>query len=75
MTRIIPKEHVKNGYVMDLMWAKAMFGFRLSCCFPGQSYKGSIISKTSQTDRNKVCPAHITLFFTVLSFTGFYWYF
>jgi len=24
---------VKNGYVMDLMWAKAMFGFRLSCCF------------------------------------------
>jgi len=27
---------VKNGYVRDLMGAKAMFGFRLSCCFPSQ---------------------------------------
>jgi len=29
-------EYVKNGYVRDLMWAKAMFGFRRSCCFPSQ---------------------------------------
>jgi len=27
---------MKNRYVRDLMWAKAMFGFRLSCCFPSQ---------------------------------------
>jgi len=36
MTKINPKEHVKNGYARDFMWAKAMFGFRLSCCFSSQ---------------------------------------
>jgi len=27
---------MKNGYARDLMWAKAMFVFCLSCCFSSQ---------------------------------------
>jgi len=39
---------VKNGYVRDLMWLKAMFGFRLSC-FPSQANGNHQNSSTQET--------------------------